>query len=41
LEKTKQSDLLLYQVDQRIQRYRDIISFRQMQEQLNTRSSGW
>lgn len=41
LEKTKQSDLLLYQVDQQIQRYRDIISFRQMQEQLNTRSSGW
>ncbi len=41
LAKKEQSDLLLYQVDQQLKRYRDIISFRQMQDQLNNRSVGF
>lgn len=41
LTKKEQSDLLLFQVDQQLKRYRDIISFRQMQDQLNNRSIGF
>ncbi|WP_373059512.1 conjugal transfer protein [Zunongwangia sp. H14] len=39
-EKEKKSRELLLQVDRQLRRYRDIIDFRQLQEQLNSRRGG-
>ncbi|MDT0642202.1 conjugal transfer protein [Zunongwangia sp. F363] len=39
-EKEKKSRELLLQVDSQLRRYRDIIDFRQLQEQLNSRRGG-